>query len=90
VALDANVNAGHPTDFDQTITHLDVDPVRCSAPADFDGDDSTDRALFRPAVGGWYAPGQTSTFLGLAADTPVAVGCNGDTIAERVVFRSGA
>jgi hypothetical protein len=90
VTIDANLNSGHPTDFDQTITHVEVPPEPCRPIADFDGDGITDPTVFRPEVGGWYSDGLPPAFLGLAGDTPIPGDYDGDGVTERAVYRSGA
>jgi hypothetical protein len=56
---------------------------------DFDGNGSSDRAVFRPEVGGWYIEGQTTQYLGLAGDVPVPGDYDGDGTTDAAVFRDG-
>ena len=39
-------------------------------PGDYNGDGTTDIAIFRPTVGGWYINGQPTVFCGLNGDIP--------------------
>ncbi len=55
--------------------------------ADFDGDGDSDISLFRPANGGWYISGLTTTFFGLNGDYPVPADYDGAVGWERAVFR---
>ena len=57
---------------------------------DFDGDGSADRAIFRPASGGWHVHNGAITYLGLSGDAPVPGDYNGDGTTELAVYRGGA
>ena len=52
-------------------------------PADFDGDGTTDRAVYRPEYGGWYVDGVATEFIGLSSDVPVPADFDGDGIAQQ-------
>jgi hypothetical protein len=57
-------------------------------PGDYDGNGTTDRAVFRD--GAWYVQGQATVFLGLPGDVPVPGDYDGDDTTDRAVFRDGA
>jgi hypothetical protein len=62
------------------------------APADFDGDGRTDRAVFRPSTGTWHVVrssdgGFTSRQWGTAGDRPVPAYYDGDRKADFAVWR---
>ncbi len=54
---------------------------------DFNGDGSTDIAVFRPSEGMWYAQGQPAVMWGASTDTPVAQDYSGDGLTDIAVFR---
>jgi len=56
-------------------------------PADFDGDGTTDVAIFRPSVGGWYRNGAPTTFFGLSGDVPVPGDYDGDGKTDVAIYR---
>ena len=60
-------------------------------PADFDGDGTTDLAVYRDGV--WYirqsSLGDTGVAFGLPADVPVAADYDGDGKADPAVYRDG-
>ncbi len=58
------------------------------AVADFDGNGTTDRSVFRN--GAWYAEGQAPVFFGLPGDIPVPADYDGNGTADRAVYRDGA
>ena len=66
---------------------LTTGPFRHSKIADFDGDNDTDRSVFRN--GTWFAEGQSPAFLGAANDIPVPGDYDGDGDADRAVYRGG-
>ncbi len=55
--------------------------------ADFDGDGSTDIAVFRPASGFWAVRELTRAYLGTGGDLPTAADYNGDGTGDIAVFR---
>jgi hypothetical protein len=60
--------------------------------ADYDGDDITDIAVYRPSVGDWYilnsnTSSLTATHFGATEDTPSPADFDGDAKADLVVFR---
>ena len=57
---------------------------------DFDGDGTSGPAVFRPATGAWYEPGQAPVYFGLPGDIPVPADYDGDNAADRAVYRAGA
>jgi len=56
-------------------------------PADFDGNGTTDLALFRPATGRWLVRGVLSTVFGVSTDIPVPADFTGDGRTDLAVFR---
>ena len=57
---------------------------------DFDGDGSTDFAVWRSATGGWFVEGTAgSTSWGKAGDIPVVGDFDGDGTTDIAVFRPG-
>ncbi len=83
------VNDGTDDSEADTVSVTVNAPVPPSTPpvADFDGDGTTDRSVFRPEVGGWYVEGQDTVFLGLDGDVPVPADYDGDGTTDRAVFR---
>ncbi len=61
--------------------------VRSVSGSDFNGDATTDLALFRPAGGTWLVRNQSSVQHGQAGDVPVAGDYNGDNTTDIAVFR---
>ena len=57
-------------------------------PADYNGDRTVDRAVYRD--GAWYVEGQPVVYFGLAGDIPVPSDYDGDGDADRAVYRDGA
>ena len=84
------VTAGAATgNIDFALTPL----KRVAAPNDFDGDGTSDMAVFRPSDGGWYVLRSSSGFttssldrFGLPGDIPVPGDYNGDGTIDRAVF----
>ena len=56
-------------------------------PADYNGDDWQDMALFRPSNGTWYIAGSGNFLYGQTGDIPVPADYNGDGEDEIAVFR---
>ncbi|HOO78459.1 MAG TPA: hypothetical protein PK636_01440 [bacterium] len=57
---------------------------------DYDGDGSSDIAVFRPESGRWLVRGITTAYFGNRNDIPVSGDYDGDKTAELGVFRSPA
>ena len=62
--------------------------VARAAAADFDGNRSTDRSVFRN--GAWYVQGKPTVFFGLSGDIPVPGDYDGNGTTDLAVFRDGA
>ena len=56
-------------------------------PGDYDGNGTTDIAIFRKAVGGWYVQGQAPQFLGLSSDIPQPGDYDGNGTTDLAVYR---
>ena len=56
-------------------------------PADYDGDGTTDVAVFRPSTSTWYVWNQFQVTFGQEGDIPVPLDTDGDGLAEVVVYR---
>ena len=58
-------------------------------PADYDGDDATDAAIYRTTSGSgvWYVRGQFTLTLGARGDLPVPADYDGDGKADPAVYR---
>jgi glucuronoarabinoxylan endo-1,4-beta-xylanase len=65
----------------------DVCPLRGMPLYDFNGDCSTDIAVYRPATGAWYIRGQTSVSFGALDDKPAPGDYNGDKTTDIAVYR---
>lgn len=57
------------------------------ANADFDGNGTTDVAVFRPSSGTWYRNSAATTSFGLPGDIPVPCDYDGDGTTDIAVFR---
>ncbi len=71
-------------------------PPPAGARFDFDGDKSSDPAIFRPSSGDWwFSPSATgnagyrSVHFGQAGDVPVAADYDGDGTSDTAVYRGG-
>ncbi len=60
------------------------------ASGDYDGDGTTDPAIFRAANGLWAARGVTRFYFGGAGDSPVPADYNGDGLTDPGIFRSAS
>ncbi len=56
-------------------------------PADFDGNGTTDFAVFRPATGRWLVKDIANTVFGVSTDIPVPADYTGDGRTDIAVFR---
>ena len=70
-----------------TTTTVPPTTTTVPAPADFDGNDSTDLSVFRPSDGSWQIRDQATVFLGATGDIPVACDYDGDRSTDAAVFR---
>ncbi len=61
-----------------------------TVPADFNGDGSSDVALFRPATGLWAIRGVSRYYFGGSDDSPVCGDFNGDGTSDGGIFRKGS
>ena len=75
------ISPGQPTVFYGLNGDLPV-------PADYNGDRSVDRAVYRN--GAWYVQNQPVVYFGLKGDIPVPADYDGDGDVDRGVFRDGA
>jgi FG-GAP-like repeat len=68
-------------------------PTDIRTPGDYDGDLTTDLAVWRPSDGNFYVYGSTAGFTafhwGLNGDIPVPAEYNGQGITEYAVYRAG-
>jgi hypothetical protein len=69
-------------------------PPARAARFDFDGDHSSDVAIFRPSNGTWYyspssSGGSRAIQFGQAGDIPVAADYDGDGVTDAAVYRGG-
>ena len=56
-------------------------------PADYNGDGTTDIAVFRPSSGTWFVNGIGNTAWGKSGDVAAPADYNGDGSADIAVFR---
>jgi hypothetical protein len=56
-------------------------------PRDYNGDDTTDLAVYRPSNSSWYIKDQFSTVYGLPGDIPVLGDYNSDGKTDIAIFR---
>jgi hypothetical protein len=63
-------------------------------PGDYNGDGTTDLAVFRPGSGvtqgSWYVRNVTNAQWGISTDVPVPGDYNGDGTTDLAVFRPGS
>ncbi len=64
-------------------------PTSSERKGDYDGNGTTDLALFRPSAGLWAVKGVTRTYFGSSADDPAPGDYNGDGTADFALFRGG-
>lgn len=65
-------------------------PTACDRTGmDYNGDGTTDVAVFRPADGLWSVQDITRVYLGQSGDDPVPADYNGDGVTDIAVFRPG-
>ena len=62
-------------------------PGDVPVPADYNGDRSTDVAVYRPSTGTWYVRNQMTVQFGQPGDRPVPGDYNGDGTADLAVYR---
>ncbi len=60
------------------------------APADFDGNATTDVSVFRPSNGTWYVNGGATTTWGTSGDIPVPGNYTGTATTNVAVYRPGS
>ena len=79
------------TDHDGVGDACEASPPPAHAPGDYNGDGTTDLAVFRPGSGStqgyWYINGITNTQWGISTDIPVPGDYNGDGTTDLAVFR---
>jgi len=71
----------------------DIGPIEAACPAatgDYDGDGTSDPAVFRPSSALWKVRGVTSTYFGAPGDRPVPADYDGDGTWELAYNRSSA
>ncbi|HPQ66803.1 MAG TPA: hypothetical protein PLI51_08765, partial [bacterium] len=66
----------------------DVTPPRYPPAADFDGDGTSDIALYRPSTGAWLVRSTTRAFFGDPSDLPVPADYDGDGTTDVAVYRA--
>ena len=58
-----------------------------AATSDYNGDGTTDRAVFRRSTGVWFVHNQAPVQWGFPGDIPVAGDYDGDGVTDRAVYR---
>ncbi len=77
---------GEPTDW----ARVPVTTTTHRAPADFDGNGTTDVSVFRPSNGTWYVNGGATTTWGTSGDIPVPGNYTGTATTNVAVYRPGS
>ncbi len=65
-------------------------PRTCPWGTDYDGDGTSDPAVFRPGSGLWAVRDVTRVYFGMSGDDPVPGDYSGDGTCDIAVFRSGS
>src|SRR6185436_19508799 len=83
------------TDYTASVSYSFGGPVYTPVPGDYDGDGTTDLAVYRPTTGVWSilssASGNTQGFaiaLGRANDIPVPGDYDGDGLTDAAIYRT--
>ncbi len=84
--------AGNAGDYDAFLSRLLVPPEPNAAPwiYDYNGDGTSDIAVFRPSTGMWSVRNLTRVYLGSSSDDAVPADYDGDGTTDVAVFRDSA